>query len=110
MFQIKLPPHSSNDSSMESVAYIVNSGMDPAFDSDLVNYLSHIKDKDCSLFFSDSFKGVTRNPQKLSYIIEFVLSHGGSFMTHNYYVGPAYASRRQRLLRRFISVPKSPPN
>jgi hypothetical protein len=96
---LDLPPHSSCGKPAESHVQVVSSGIDPTLDDGLIGYLEQIKEKRCSLFFSDSFKSVTRNPIKLLYILEFVLSHGGSFVTHNYYFGQQYASRREPLLR-----------
>jgi hypothetical protein len=96
----RLPPGSTGKTT-ESATRVVSSGIDPAMDGHLTSYLSQIKDRECSLFFSDSFKGVTRNPDKLLYIVECVLTHGGSFVTHNYYLGQTYASRRLPLLRPF---------
>jgi len=82
-----------------SMVTSVSSGIDPAFDSGLLSYLAQVKNKEVDLFFSDSFKAVTRNTQKLLRTIEFVLSNGAAFVTHNYYLAQNYASRRQTLLR-----------
>jgi hypothetical protein len=83
------------------IVSVVQSGMDPEFDPGLLAYLQQIKDRQVPFFFCDSFKGLTRNPRKLCRVIEIVLAHGVPFVTHNYYLGPTYASRRHPLLRPF---------
>ncbi|HEX5414149.1 MAG TPA: hypothetical protein VFZ25_00685 [Chloroflexota bacterium] len=49
--------------------------------------------------FSDSFKTITRNPQKLFAVMEFVLAHGQAVITHNYYLRNGYVARRTPLVR-----------
>src|SRR6185437_7426627 len=49
--------------------------------------------------FSDSFKMITRNPQKLFAVMEFVLANGRAVVTHNYYVRNGYVARRTPLVR-----------
>lgn len=96
-------PHVPNFFNNEegSVVCTVLSGIDPMLDPDLVSYLDEIKNGATPFFFSDSFKGVTRNPHKLYQVIDFVLECGAAFVTHNYYLEPTYASRRHPLLRPF---------
>jgi hypothetical protein len=33
------------------------------------------------------------------FIIEFLLGHGATYLTHNYHIGPDHAARRSTLLR-----------
>jgi hypothetical protein len=80
---------------------VVLSGMDPTFDPGLLAFLRLIEDGTVPFFFSDSFKAITRHPAKLCHILEFVLSHGAALVTHNYFLGPTSASRREPLLRPF---------
>jgi hypothetical protein len=54
---------------------VVLSGIDPSYDQQLVTILNYIKEGDLLYFFADSFKGITRNPDKLFRIIDFVLGH-----------------------------------
>ena len=42
------------------------------------------------MFFSPSFKSITRNPEKLLFVIDHVLRHGGTLMTPNYLFSPTY--------------------
>jgi hypothetical protein len=96
-----LPSHGSSGDMAESVEVVVSSGIDSAIDPLLVTYLNQVTQNEGSVFFSDSFKGVTRNPQKLLRIIEFLINNKCIFMTHNYLIGHDYAARRQPLLRPF---------
>ena len=49
--------------------------------------------------FSDCFKMITRNPQKLFRVMEFVLANERAVVTHNYYLRNGYVSRRSPLVR-----------
>jgi hypothetical protein len=51
------------------------------------------------VFFSPSFKGITRNPDKLFSVIDHVLRYGGIVLTPNYLLSPTYLARRDPLLR-----------
>ena len=51
------------------------------------------------MFFSPSFKFITRNPEKLLFIIDYVLRYGGTLMTLNYLFSPTYLARRNPLIR-----------
>lgn len=79
---------------------LVASGMQPELDAVLRHVLHEIATGVCGMYFSDSFKGITRRPEKLYFVIEFVLSHGASLVTHNYYLSPAYVARRDIALLR----------
>jgi hypothetical protein len=78
---------------------VVASGIDPRLDSQLLEILSLIKSRKLDLFFSPSFKWITRNPEKLLSIIDCVLRHGGTVLTANYLLSPSYLARRDPLLR-----------
>lgn len=78
---------------------VVLSGMDPIIDTRMLSTLRAIENREIEVFFSDSFKLVTRHPDKLFKIINFVLGHGASFVTFNYYLSNGYVSRRRHLLK-----------
>ncbi|WP_146602541.1 hypothetical protein [Novipirellula aureliae] len=94
-------PQTSGDTELESMVSIVASGIDPTLDSGLLAYLQHIASGEMPYFFSDSFKGITRNTSKLFRVIDFVIGHGATLVTHNYLLGPTFAARRAKLLRPF---------
>jgi len=77
----------------------VMSGMDPTMDDNLLRNLQTIANKDVNLFFVDSFKMLSRNPDKLFKVIDFVLRHGSSFVSFNYFISNGYVSRRRKLLK-----------
>jgi hypothetical protein len=95
------PSGDETSSSARSVVSSVSSGIDPGFDSGLLNYLDSVRKREVPFFFSDSFKGITRNLNKLYWILDYVLGHGAAVVTHNYYLSPTYLSQRRRLLRHF---------
>ena len=78
---------------------VVASGIDPTLDNQLVEALGMVKRRELDLFFSLSFKSITRNPKKLLSIIDCVLQYGGTVLTPNYVLSPTYLARRNPLLR-----------
>jgi hypothetical protein len=64
-----------------------------------VDILRRIKLRQVQMFFSPCFKCITRNPEKLLFVIDHVLRHGGTLMTPNYLLSPTYLSRRTPLIR-----------
>jgi hypothetical protein len=81
------------------VRKIVASGIDPRLDDQLVDMLAMVRRRESDLFFSPSFKGITRNPEKLLSIIDCVLRYGATVLTPNYLLSPTYLARRNPLLR-----------
>jgi hypothetical protein len=77
----------------------VASGIDPRLDDQLQRILSLIKAGELDLFLAPSFKGITRNPEKLLSVIDHVLRFGGTVLTPNYLLSPTYLARRDPLLR-----------
>jgi hypothetical protein len=92
-----------NDSSVSTVKVqqlsVVVSGIDPRLDNQLMKMLGMVKRGELDLFFSHSFKSITRNPEKLLSIIDYVLRYGGTVLTPNYLLSPTYLARRNPLLR-----------
>jgi hypothetical protein len=77
----------------------IESGFDPSLNGYLADVLQKIERKEIGLFFSLSFKWITRNPEKLLSIIDHVLRFGGTVLTPNYFLSPHYLARRHPLLR-----------
>ena len=77
----------------------VEAGFDPSLNDYLAAVLRKIERKDLGLFFSLSFKWITRNPEKLLAIIDHILRFGGTVVTPNYLLSPVYLARRHPLLR-----------
>lgn len=77
----------------------VLSGMDSTIDTKMLSSLKAVADNELDVFFSDSFKMVSRHPDKLFKVINFVLSHGASFVTFNYFLSNGYVTKRRPLLK-----------
>ena len=94
-----LPPITSLSStqSTNTSNVTVMSGMSPIFDTNLLQNLHAIADRHINLFFADSFKMISRNPDKLFKVIDFVLRHNSSFVSCNYFLSNGYVSRRRNL-------------
>lgn len=77
---------------------VSGNGIAPWIDAELATQLQRVLESS-EPFFSDSFKMVSRNPEKLFWVIEFLLQHGKTFFTFNYFISPTYLARREPLLR-----------
>lgn len=77
----------------------IESGIDPGLNDFLADVCRKVSSKELDLFFSSSFKGITRNPEKLLCIIDHILRFGGMVLTPNYFVSPVYLARHHPLLR-----------
>jgi len=80
-------------------ASVVMSGINPRFDPQLLARLRLIAQGHLPVFFTDSFKSVSRHRLKLYWTIEFVLSHDAAFVTQNYLFTPTAVMRRSPLMR-----------
>jgi hypothetical protein len=81
-----------------AAVWAVLSGYSPVIDPALARILKGIVSGDTPYFYSPCFKTVTRNPEKLLYIIETLLCANKPFVTLNYLIEPGYISRRSPLL------------
>jgi len=50
-------------------------------------------------FFTDSFKYLTRNYEKLLKVIEYLIENNSSCCTFNYYISNCYIYKRNKILR-----------
>ena len=89
---------------------VIMSGIDPRLDAQLLEMLERVKAREMDLFFSPSFKSITRNPRKLLSIIDTVLRYGGTVLTPNYVLSPSYLARRDPMLHRFTTLSSLRPN
>ena len=74
-------------------------GISFTLDSQLREILEHIAENNKIPFVCDSFKSVTRNTEKMLLIMEYVLSHGGVFVTSNYFIMNDYIEQRTNKIR-----------
>lgn len=51
------------------------------------------------LFYTDCFKMISRNPEVVLAVLEFLLLNGGAFVSTNYYITGGYAEKRKRILK-----------
>lgn len=77
----------------------VQSGMDPTMSPKLLAMLQMISDGKLDVLYVDSFKMITRNPEKLFKIIEIVLRAKSKVVTTNFYISNGFVARRKELLR-----------
>ena len=87
---------SSNASSI-SVA-LVSDGFSFSIDPQLKSMLEYCV-KNEQPFLVDTFKGLTRNIEKLLLVMEYLLCRNTEFVTSNYYLLNGHTERRMKLLR-----------
>lgn len=80
-----------------SISVVLN-GYDPTIDRQLMEALSGVGVVS-SCLVTDSFKGLTRNVEKLFRIMEFILTRGYPYVTANYYLENGHVEKRVKLLR-----------
>jgi hypothetical protein len=72
---------------------------DQDLEGDLLKELIQIQNGEISFLFRDSFKMISRNTDKLFYIIEYVLRANKIVITHNYYLSNGMVARRKPVLK-----------
>lgn len=77
----------------------IESGIEPMFSKELLNQLQNISSEEIPVFYSDSFKSLTRNIEKLFKVIEYVLNIDGVFVTANFIITNGYVSKRKNLVK-----------
>ena len=73
---------------------IIDSGVNPYFDDRLLSLLDLAHKENGMLFYSDSWKALTRSPAKLFFIVNWILAYQGIFITPNYLLSPQIACIR----------------
>ena len=92
-------PQVKGQRDQQKKSVVVLSGIDPQFDKTLLGQLQQIQNGSRPFFFCDSWKMLTRNPEKLYQVIDFVLAHGAAFVTFNYLLTPTMGSSRKHFLQ-----------
>lgn len=87
-----------------SLKAIVDSGINPYFDDQLLALLDLVRNEKGMLFYSDSWKGLTRNATKLFFIVNWMLAYQGVIVTPNYLLSPQIACIRTPLWRAIHSA------
>lgn len=84
---------------MTGMKAVVDSGINPHFDDRLLTLLARVSNEKGMLWYSDSWKALTRNPTKLFFIVNWVLAHQGIIVTPNYLLTSRLACIRTPLWR-----------
>jgi hypothetical protein len=75
------------DPSISKAGHVILSGIDPRFDSRLLDLLRGQRE-DPSVLFVSSLTRLSRDLSKMFGVLKFLLAHGGSVMTSNYWIRP----------------------
>lgn len=76
------------------------SGINPEFSNDLIDYLNIIiETEESSIFYADCFKMITRNFEKLLKTIEILLENNKIILTSNYLITESYIGKREVLYK-----------
>lgn len=78
---------------------VVLDGYSEEIDPELCRILRSVIHNEQDVFFSDSFKFITRNFNKLINVLEFLLTHNVCFVTPNFYIENGCVERRTNLLK-----------
>lgn len=102
----ELPECAQNSSDTEPMneekfmrAISVFDGYTPEIDPPLIDILQKIFTDPNGTFITDSFKTISRNPEKLIRIIEYLLTHNIAFASSNYYLENGHVERRLKPLK-----------
>ena len=93
------PSLDEGQSNRQDAKTTVLSGYAPNIDPALRDYLQHIRDDKVEVFFTSTFKWLTRNPAKLLKVIELLLSWNSAYVTSNYLIRRDYCAKRKSLTR-----------
>ena len=80
---------------------VLEDGMSDTFNELLYNMLEATVNSEYKVFFTDSFKVLTRNFDKTLKIIQYLLERNNIFGTFNYYLSNGYISVRKDLLKSY---------
>jgi len=83
----------------ETLKATVLSGYQPTIDPDLRRILESIQRGEAPCLYTNSFKWLTRNPEKLLRVIELIISWDSTYLTNNYVIRRDYCARRHSLMR-----------
>lgn len=100
-----LEPYRETESVATNDVGVVVDGYDVTIDNTLYYRLKDVAENK-QVFFADCFKMVSRNPEKLLAIMEYLLANDAIFVTSNYLLGHTYAEKRKDVLKAASS--KSP--
>ncbi|HEX7715109.1 MAG TPA: hypothetical protein VF531_13930 [Bacillota bacterium] len=97
--ELNFLPDQTWDQDIQPFVGEIQSGLNPAFTPGLLGILGQIQIGKLQLFYVDSFKSLTRHPEKLFKTLEWVLRAGVPVITANFYLENGYVARRQTLVR-----------
>jgi len=89
------PQNTGND----RIKHVVYNGISPDIDRELSYMLNEVANGKRQVFYSDSFKMITRNFEKLLQVMEFVLSRNKILCFANHLVTNGYIESRDLFLR-----------
>lgn len=79
--------------------YVIEDGVSLEFNDQLINTLNQAVTIKKLGMFTDCFKFLTRNYEKVLKIIQYLIENGSSFCTFNYYISNGYIAKRTKLMR-----------
>ena len=77
----------------------IESGISPTMNAFLMELLTAFQKREAQMMVVPSWKGITRNPEKLLHVIDHALHHEATIITPNYLISGTYLARRNPLLR-----------
>lgn len=87
------------ENSMSGMPTTVCNGFTLEFDENLKEALGEVISGTAKFFYSDCFKQVSRNFEKILHILQIILEHNAVFCTCNYYISLDCIERRKKVLQ-----------
>ena len=92
--------HNNKEKQNQKMICDTQSGINEKFSEAVINYLREIlKNKNKSVFYTDCFKMITRNFEKLLQTMEILLENDKIILTSNYLITNSYIGKRENLYR-----------
>lgn len=80
---------------------VVCDGYSLEFDDYLKEEIGNVISGRVDIFYVDCFKGLSRNFEKILYVLQIILQSEKAFVTCNYYISNGHIEKRRRILRAF---------
>ena len=78
---------------------VIEDGFDVSFNTFLCESLENVVNSEQKVFFTDSFKFISRNFEKNIKILQYLLERNCSYVNFNYYISNGYLAIRNNLLK-----------
>ncbi len=90
---------SDSEAGKRTAKEVICDGYSLEFDDDLKALIERVLADELEFFYVDSFKGLSRNLEKVLHVLQIILEHDKVFVTINCYISLKYLEKRKNTLR-----------